>query len=465
MLCPALPSCLALLAVACGGMEMPRAPDASAPVDAGSPGCGTSAARPAFLQPFAEGTDAPTNNSEILHLTPHRGRLYAATGQWMSTTQDGAQILVRASADAPWSVFTRFAQVRNTVLESYALPLADGGSAEILVTVGRDGLDEPQRLRWLRDDEAAFRDVRGASNVDLGDVRSLGLHETPDGPRLFVGSARVGLVSVAWDPDAGELVADAATPELQLEGQGTEVKVTGFERCGGRLFATVENELYVRDDAAGDPRWRPYFVAPEVSDANSGLRGLTCVDGAALLVSLEGPGTVVRFDDLDAAEGVPAVELEPRELVAERLRAWGHDVPADGRGSVGYIIAAYNEWLRLDDGRLLTGIEWAYQGASACPATRRCLPERDFDAAACLLLRAPGATWSLECLGGALDGVQGPPVTAPVTYGEAFVAPRTMRVSPFDPARLVVAGYDANFVPADGRAWIGALELACLGAP
>jgi hypothetical protein len=43
--------------------------------------------------------------------------------------------------------------------------------------------------------------------------------------------------------------------------------------------------------------------------------------------------------------------------------------------------------------------------------------------------------------------------------GQAFVSIRTTQLSPFGDGRLFYAGYDSNFYPADGTAWIGTSTL------
>ena len=143
-------------------------------------------------------------------------------------------------------------------------------------------------------------------------------------------------------------------------------------------------------------------------------------------------------------------------LIGDTLRSWGHDVPLDGPGAVGYVIPAYNEWIDVGGGVHLTGVEWNYR-LGACPTTRSCQPQRTFDAAACVLRRVTGPAadepaWSMVCLGGEAQpaGV----VDDPVQQGQAFVAVRAMRQAPWDLDELWFAGYDANFVPAVGTGWL-----------
>jgi hypothetical protein len=142
------------------------------------------------------------------------------------------------------------------------------------------------------------------------------------------------------------------------------------------------------------------------------------------------------------------------------LAAEGTTVPARGKGSIDYVIAAYNNFTTVKiDGvdRQLFGVEHAYLGG--CPPTRVCGPTAygaaTFDAAACFAIRtdATTPTYSLRCLSGpdfALSGTVGKPIRS----GQAFVSIRTITPSPFGDGRLYYGGYDANFYPADGSAWV-----------
>ena len=155
---------------------------------------------------------------------------------------------------------------------------------------------------------------------------------------------------------------------------------------------------------------------------------------------------------------------EPMTAIRTMLAAAGTAIPASGRGAVNYVIAAYNDFETVDAGgasRQLFGLEWGYD--QACPATRRCAPS-GFDAAACFGVRTdqPGApAYALRCL----SGPQFQPdrdQPSPVRSGQAFVAVRTIKLSPFGDGRIYYGGYDNDFSPADGAAWIAASTQSAL---
>ena len=229
------------------------------------------------------------------------------------------------------------------------------------------------------------------------------------------------------------------------------------------------------------------YKEPPVGPHNSGLRGLTCVvyDGApALLVSTEGDGDVFRLDDLPNGEvgttitvrpGHPAgglavsLEFSPIPAIRHMLAEDGTALPASGRGSIVYLIAAYNRFTTVRIGgvtRQLIGFEWAYAGP--CPPTRTCgsISARlaQFDASACFAVRTGSSgtpTYVLRCLSGTdfdTTGRSGPPITA----GQAYVSIRTIAVSPFGDRRIYYGGYDCNFYPADGTAWVASSTARAL---
>jgi hypothetical protein len=50
----------------------------------------------------------------------------------------------------------------------------------------------------------------------------------------------------------------------------------------------------------------------------------------------------------------------------------------------------------------------------------------------------------------------------PIRAGQAFVSIRTVEPSPFGDRRLYEGGYDCNFYPADGTAWIATATFSAL---
>ena len=145
--------------------------------------------------------------------------------------------------------------------------------------------------------------------------------------------------------------------------------------------------------------------------------------------------------------------------------------PTTGRGSIVYVIAAYNngDFQTMKVGgvdRQVFGFEWGYQGT--CPVTQKCGPIASgivhFNAAACFAIRTDqtqSPTYSLRCLSGTTL-TPSATVSKPIRSGQAFVSIRSILPSPFADGRIYYAGYDCNFYPANGTAWVASSTLSSL---
>jgi hypothetical protein len=89
-----------------------------------------------------------------------------------------------------------------------------------------------------------------------------------------------------------------------------------------------------------------------------------------------------------------------------------------------------------------------------------------YDAAACFAVRTDtgqAPAYVLRCLSGPDFTPAGRgSANGPVRAGQAFVSIRSIALSPFGDGRVYYGGYDCNFYPADGTAWIDSSELSAL---
>ena len=424
-------------------------------------------------------------------LADHSGRLFAATDQWeYSGPSASGQVLVKDSSDSPWKVFEQTQSLRVQAIDSFPIPDDQGLGPGHSLLVTQAIVDGQSEIQWLLDGAESFTSGNSYSLASPGDdVRSFGAHESDGVWSVYAGARPTGILRGEWSPANQTLVFDP-TPELVAEAPGaagsTTQKVTAFTECGGALYVSISTKLFRRNDGTlspGVPRWALVYQEPPVGAFNSGLRGLSCVthDGrASLLLSTEGTGDLYRFDNLpqgqldDSASAtpgngatglVPILEFSPIPAIIQMLPTEGTTVPASGKGTIDYVIAAYNnfETIALDGvDRQLFGIEWGYEGG--CPATRHCGPTAlgaaTFDSAACFVVRTDqGAspTYVLRCL----SGPDFTPSAAgnPILSSQAFVSIRTIKPSPFDDGAIYYGGYDCNFYPADGTAWVATSAL------
>ncbi len=459
----------------------------AAPVVAGASGTSAPYAVPASRQPLTTNSGSPVaHDTETDALVAHDGHLFATTDQWeYSGGPPAGQILVKDSPRGPWKVFEQTQGLRvSEALDSFAIPSDQGLGPGHSLLITHAVIDGRSEIQWLLDGAKAFSPQDSFTvPSDVFDVRSFGAHESGGVWAVYAGVEPTGILRGTWSKSKHTLVFDP-TPELTEKPGAPGVptqKVTGFANCAGALYVTINTKLYRRNDGELPPgvaRWVLVYREPPVGMSNSGLRGLTCIThlgSPSLLLSTEGNGDVYRIDHLPrsrlddpatASPGhglrglTPVFEFAPIPALRRMLAAEGTAVPARGKGSIDYVIAAYNNFTTVKiDGidRQLFGVEHAYLGG--CPATRVCGPTAygaaTFDAAACFAIRTDARTpsYALRCLSGPdfeLSGAVGKPIRS----GQAFVSIRTITPSPFGDGRLYFGGYDCNFYPADGTAWV-----------
>ena len=436
------------------------------------------------------------HDTEVEALVPHSGRLFAATGQWeYPGASASGQVLVKKSKTSPWAVFEKTQSLRVQALDSFPIPNDQGLGHGHSLLVTQAIVAGRSRIQWLLDGANSFS-LRNSYVLPPGaDVRAFGAHEAGGIWSVYAGVRPTGVLRGVWSPARHTLVFNPS-PELTVAPPGSSgavtQKVTGFAECGGAVYTTINTTLYRRNDGAlpaGIPRWVPVYRAPPVGPHNSGLRGISCVDhdgSPSLLISTEGNGDVYRFGDLPQGQVdtetspnpgsvsgglAQTLEFEPAPAIRQMLAAQGTVVPATGRGSIAYVIAAYNngdfQTMRIGGvDRQVFGFEWGYQGE--CPSTQRCGPIASgivhFNANACFAIRTDqgqSPTYTLRCLTGPTMHPS-PQVSKPISSGQAFVSIRSIVPSSFTRGQIYYGGYDCNFYPADGTAWVATSTLSSL---
>jgi hypothetical protein len=483
--------------IALGGVLAVGACGGGGPTPAASPAAAVTREVPAAREPLTTDSQSPVaHDTEIDALTAHSGRLFAATDQWEYPGPSGyGQVLVKDSADSPWRVFEQTQSIRVQAIDSFAIPADQGLGPGHSLLITQAIVNGRSELQWLLDGASSFSPADSFTLASGADVRSFGAHESGGTWSVYAGVNPTGIQRGTWSVTRHTLMFSPA-PELTAAPPGSPglktQKVTAFTACGGALYVTINTRLYRRNDGtlpSGAARWVLVYAEPPVGAFNSGLRGLTCVTHAgapALLLSTEGTGNIYRLDHLPhgllagtappgpgrtAAGLALTLEFAPIPAIRQMLAADGVRVPASGPGSVGYVIAAYNNITTIDTAlgaQQVFGFEWGYRGS--CPAARTCGPvafgSYAYDAAACFAVRTddgPAPGYALRCLAGPDFTPAGPGSLgqgSPIRAGQAFVSIRSITISPFGDGRIYFSGYDCNFYPADGTAWIASSPLS-----
>ena len=436
-------------------------------------------------QPLTTNAKSPmAHDTETEALVLHSGRLFAATGQWEYPGPSAfGQVLVKTSQTTPWTVFEQTQSLRVQALDSFAIPSDQGLGPGHSLLVTQAIVAGQSRIQWLLDGGKSFALTNSYVLPAGADVRAFGAHESGGVWAVYAGVRPTGVLQGNWSP-ARNTLEFTPNPELTVAPPGSAgavtQKVTGFSDCAGALYSTINTTLYRRNDGAlrsDVPRWVPVYRAPPVGPHNSGLRGITCLThngSPSLLVSTEGNGNVYRFDHLPRGQLDVALRpssLQPIPAIRQMLATQGTTIPATGRGSIAYVIAAYNDgdFQTMKIGgvdRQLFGFEWGYQ--RVCPMKQKCGPIASgvvhFNASACFAIRTDqgqSSSYSLRCLSGSTL-TPSATVSKPIRSGQAFVSIRSIQSSPFAGGRIYYGGYDCNFYPADGTAWVALSSLSSL---
>lgn len=402
----------------------------------------------AFRRVFQAGaTDADgqlLGGTEVLHLVPHRGRLFASLSYKLNDYRqddpdNGAQIAVLDRADGDWRLAHVYERVHwRTTLESVAFTCDGHGRA----------LDAPASLLLAAPSDSrghvyvdSFDDEAGTwtrTHLGSGDgvasTRSFFIHrDTATGQeRVFAGTAPAGIFSGVYDPGVPGRIRWDPTAELS----GYTRRPMSFARCNGDLYVSIKPDIYRRIDGP-IPRWEKVYTIPyPLVVPSSGFRGLSSVpdpngNGEVLLAALEGDlCRVVRIDPNDGFR--ETLELDVIDFLHQQ---WGTRPT--------YAVAAYDDFTPVADAhggapRLLCGLGATY---STQLDTH---PADAWVSDAWYLIRDPdGPRYTL----GRVDDPQAP--------GAAdLVAARTFAASPFAPDMMYVGGYDPNAKRCRQTAWV-----------
>ncbi len=402
------------------------------------------------FQPSMQAGQRDTNGNviagtEVMHLVPHKGKLYASTSLWMESDLSipkACQILALDSPKGQWHVERQFT-TSNLRWGSLREVTFSAGKISLLLAAP-DVKRGPYKLYCRDDDTSAWTASTLGSVTNYTTTRALGQHR--DGvtrvERVFAGTDHLGVISGIYDAAAPGKLRWDQTPEFPTP---PGERVMGFCDCNGIFYCATSRHIFQRTDGAA-PAWKEiYFCEREISPC--GIRGLSAVPNPA------GAGEVLLFAALSQVRRVdPAAGF--KETIEQPLPAF---LTEQLGLRVTYVLSAYNEFMRYtlpDTGETvwLFGLESTY-GPVAFAARKtkprvftRENPRSYFAAEARYCIRhAKGADIRYE-----LAEVVDPRL--PV-----LVATRVMAVSPFAEDRgraFYFGGFDCNAVPSHNTAWI-----------
>jgi len=443
-----------LLLVALGG---PSAAVRAAPAVADWPLARLSF-QPSMAAGFRDTNGKLVAGTEVMHLVPYKGRLYASTSLWMENdpaVPKACQVLVLDSPQGPWRVDHQFTRnnLRYGSLKAVTFTTDAQGkpiAPATLLLAAPDVFRGPVQV-YCRDDQNGEWSASELGTVTkYATTRSIGSHRDTVTriDRIFAGNDKLGVIGGYYAPaEPGhirwEKSAELATPAGE--------RVMSFCECNGMVYCATSRHIYQRRDGPA-PDWKEVYFCPKETSP-SGIRGLSAVPNPA------GSGQVLWFAALSKAR-----RLDPADGFKETIEL---DIPAYLTRELGmrvtYALAAYNELLPFTvpgtaEPFWVFGFECCYPArvVNADPQLKTRAQKKENPPA----YFAPNARYCIRHAAGANITF----AVAEVTDARQplLVSTRVIAVSPFveDHGKaLYFGGFDCNSVPAHNTAWIYRAEL------
>jgi hypothetical protein len=408
---------------------------------------------PSMQAGFSDAQGNYVAGTEVMHLVPYRGRLYAGTSLWMEKDPDIAkacQVLVLDSPRGRWRVEHQFTKANLRLGSLKAVTFrTDGKGNRVppmpMLLAAPDVARGPVAI-FVRDEETGrwLPSVLGSA-AKYTTTRAVGFHrDSVTGvDHVLAGTDTLGILAGTYDAAAPAHIRWAGVSEMKTpEGE----RVMGFCDCNGAAYCATSRHIYRRRDSRS-PSWQEVYFCPEETKP-CGIRGLTAVPDP------HGRGEVLwfaalsRVRRLDPADGFKeTVELRMPAFLGRRL-----GVP------VAFALAAYDELLPVtlpDTGEIV----WLFGFESSYPrAFVETVPPPKLQ-----LLVHEGHRWYFAAEARYfVRHAKGPEVSYEVAQvtdprQPTLVSVRAIAVSPFAEDRgraFYFAGFDCNSVPSHNTAWI-----------
>ena len=253
--------------------------------------------------------------TEVMHLVPYKGRLYASTSLWMESdpsTPKATQILVLDSPKGQWRVDREFTtnNLRWGSLRTVTFKTDADGKAITPVTLllaAPDVHRGPFKVYCRDDDSGKWLESTLGTATKYSTARAIGIHhDSVTGvDRVFAGTDHLGMVAGGYDPAAPGRIRWEKSSELQTP---AGERVMGFCDCNGVFYCATSRHIFRRTDGAA-PSWKQVYFC-EKETAPCGVRGLSAIpnpDGAGEALLFAALSKVRRIDP--AADFKETIEI------------------------------------------------------------------------------------------------------------------------------------------------------------
>jgi len=427
---------------------------------------------------YTDRSGAYAGGSEIMHLVPHQGKLYAANGYWEDSRwearpyaeKQSAQVLRLDSADGRWEVDLEmgkpngpgFRYMKGNILKSVTFTRDEFGKRlprpQNLLVMAAGAYTEKHGVvsAWVRDDAAGT----WTHGIVKSGSRAGGTRWIPRDmevyrdkvtgvERLFLLIGNPGIISGVYDASQPTNLRWDEKVEFPVSGIFS-TRPLGMVQANGSLLFSVGGVVYQRTDGPSPTYTEVLNLGDGVNTDVGGIRGLTAIanpkgagDSILFMWAPNGRsvGQIKRLDP-DGSGGYTAHdEATMRDLMSAALGV-----------EVGYTLGCHNSLYPVVDpvtGHTvhIIGFQGNLQGSDHLKWKGSRLY-----AGAMYAIRRADQTYTVHEVNGAY---------AP---GKAvLVSPRTFARSPFGDNLLFVGGHDSSSNSSDDMAWIfkASLDVVC----
>ncbi len=229
------------------------------------------------------------NGTEIVKITAHKGKLFAATSIWMESehTLGGSQILIKESHKSPWKVEHQFGPDIRRCLSLFSLTFTTDYEGKkikpitILLAGTSTKKNDMINIYRHKDKSGGWMALPIVKAKDSSQIRGIGFHrdKVTGIDMVFVGigstknkPASYGLITGAYKDDAKGRIVWNKKPELKL---GEKERFMEFSVCNGDLYVSSTKKIFKRIDGE-KPKWTMIFEDSR-QFAPLGIRGLATV--------------------------------------------------------------------------------------------------------------------------------------------------------------------------------------------
>lgn len=432
--------------------------------------------------------------SQVMHLVPHKGRLYGAVGYWrdsrnvwyggLNDNGGWAQVIRLDDAHGAWKVDLELGarHLRTELLKSWTFTQDASGRTlaspqTLLIAATYDGSGTAGVSVFVRDDTdgswvmtklaSAGTGVRGEDNS----VRAAVVYrdKVTGEESVFVSVGVLGLYRGRYDPSAPGRIRWDPKPEA---GTSLYTRILGVVEANGSLYFSEGARIFRRIDGPV-PRYEQVVdLSSEIDPATpralfqgiGGIRGLSAISGPT-----PGQQSLIFVWHAGRQSAACVMRLDPgpggtHRLVREQCLSRVISQHLGGL-PVSYALAAYNSFVPVRDPRSgewlhLIGMEAFIPTAGPDQAAQRLLAGNQqnqrggFYAGAMYALRDAQGQWRVREVNGRYQ-----PGAPPL------VSVYTLAISPFAPGDrpwVYLGGYDPNNFPSTDTGWIYGADLDTL---